>query len=39
MGLAKCLLHNDLGADSYLVTHLLSFPLSGAEVLHTNESP
>jgi hypothetical protein len=33
------MLHNDLVADSYLVTHLLSFPLSSAEVLHTNDSP
>ena len=35
---AKCLLHNDLVAVSYLVTHLLSFPLSSAEVLHRIDS-
>jgi hypothetical protein len=39
LDLAKCMLRNNLEADSCLVTDLLPFPLSSAEVLHTNDSP
>jgi hypothetical protein len=38
VGKAKCMLHKDLGADSYLADQLLPLPLISGEVRHKDES-